>query len=168
MGALSRETQIVQNPALGAMLLWRFASGFESGSRVSMPAPIPLLFIVLPITLHHETAELIASTRQASGLRSFIGKFSESRISKNDLILALNERAIRMRKLSMESLNLAISSSLIALDTERGLAIALSLTEPKTGVPKPVRTMLQCAERLGYWCSEVSLHEVSAILKVRF
>lgn len=168
MGALSQETQIVQNPALGAMLLWRFTSGYELGSKAKSPVPFPLLFIVLPITLHQETAQLIASTRQASGLRAFVNKFSDSKVSKNDLILAINERAIKMRKLSMKSLTFAVASSLLAVDVGDGVVIPLSSTQPKAGVPKSVRTMLQCAERLGHWCSEVSLHEISVILKVRF
>jgi hypothetical protein len=94
MGALSQETQLVQNPALGAMLLWRFASGYERRSNIHSYAPLPLLFLVLPVTLHQETARFIASTRQASGLRAFVNKFSDSSVSKSDVLLAINDRAV--------------------------------------------------------------------------
>ena len=168
MGALSHETYIVQNPALGAMLLWSFTTGYERGSKVSAPPPLPLLFIVLPLTLHQETSHLITSTQRRSGLRAFVNKFSDSKVSKNDLILAVNERAIQLRKLSMNSLRLAVASRLVAIDASAGSAISLSSTAPRAGIPRSVRAMLQNAEKLGRWFSEVSLHEVSVILKVRF
>ena len=168
MAALDLETRIVQNSALGAVLLWRFTSGYERENKVKGPPPIPLLFIVLPIMFHQDTAEIIISTRRSSGLRAFVNKFASSKSSKNDLILAINDRAIIMRNLSMRSLRLALASNLISIDIERGLAIPLTSTAPKAGVARSIRSMLQSAERLGYWCSQLSLYEVSAILKVRF
>lgn len=168
MGALSRETQIVQNPALGAMLLWSFANGYERGSKVKEPAPLPVLFLILPLILHQETSQLISTTQTGSGLRAFANKFSVSSVSKNDLILAVNERAIQLRKLTMTSLKLAVASRLLAIDTGKGCAISLSSTQPRAGVPGSVRKMLKNAEKLGRWCSQLSMHEVSVILKVRF
>lgn len=168
MGALSHETHIVQNPALGAMLLWSFANGYERGSKVNEPAPIPLFFVILPLTLHQETSALISTTQSASGLRAFADKFSGSKVSKSDLILAVNERAIQLRKLSLTSLKLAVASRLLAIETRKGCAISLSSTQPRAGVPRSVRTMLKNAEKLGRWFSQLSLHEVSVILKVRF
>jgi hypothetical protein len=73
-----------------------------------------------------------------------------------------------MRKLTVQSLRLAIMSRLISLDFNAGIAISLSSTSPKTGIPNSIRHMLKGTEKLGYWCGGVSLHEVSAILKVSF
>jgi hypothetical protein len=168
MGTLSQETQLVQNPALGAMLLWRFVSGYERQSKVHNHTPLPLLFLVLPVTLHQDTAQFIASTRVASGLRAFVTKFSDSSVSKSDVVLAINDRAIKLRKLSIDSLKLAVAASLLAIDSSHALVISLSSTPPRSRVPRSVRVMLQSAEKFGQWCSEVSLHEVSLILKVRF
>ena len=168
MTILNRETQSIQNPALGAMLLWRFTSGYAQGSKVSSPTPLPLLFIVLPIILHEETAHFIGSTLQKSGLRAFVNKFSDSSVSKNDLVLTIHKRSLMMRNLSIDSLKLAIASKLIALDPSKGVVIPLSLTPPKTGIPESIKPLLKEAEKLGFWCSEVSLHEVSVILKVGF
>ena len=168
MYTLSQETQYVQNPALGAMLLWRFAVGYERGSRTASPTPIPLLFLVLPVTLHEETVQFVTSTREASALRAFAGKFSESRTSKSDLLLAIHRRSLGMRRLTMDSLALATISSLISLDCSAGMATSLSSSPVKAGIPASVRSMLRGAERLGVWCSTISLHEVSVILKVGF
>jgi len=168
MGALNQETQNIQNPALGAMLLWRFAVGYAEGNKVSDPTPLPLLFVVLPMMMHEETARLIVSTHKSSGLRAFAGKFSDSRVAKNDLLLAIHDRAIRMRRLTMESLRLALASKLLSVDFKRGAAVSLSSTTPMLGIPKSVQSMIKNVEKLGYWCSEVSLYEVSNALKVGF
>ncbi|WP_324664241.1 three component ABC system middle component [Dehalococcoides mccartyi] len=167
MHELGRETRNVQNPALGAMLLWRFAVGYER-NRTATPSPLPLMFLVLPIVLHEETAQLVTSTQEASGLRVFASKFSETRISKADLLLAINRRAFEMRKLTMDSLALATSSGLISFDCDRGTVVALSSSPAKSGIPLSIKPMLKAAERLGLWCSAVSIHEVSVILKVVF
>ena len=165
---LNQETLNVQNPALGAMLVWRFVAGYERASATRKPTPFPLVFLVLPMMLHQETAEFITSTREASGLRAFASKFSESRKSKTDLLFALPKRSLDMRKLTIESLVLAISSGLISIDCDRGMAIPLSSSQVKAGISSYIRSMLRAAEKLGAWCSSISLHEVSVILKVGF
>ena len=168
MTILNQETRNIQNPALGAMLLWRFTTGYAKGCKASSPTPLPLLFIVLPIMLHQETAQFITSTQQRSGLRTFAAKFAEPKTSKNDLLLAIHERSIKMRNLSINSLRQAIASKLILIDSTEGVAIPISKTQPKAGIPQSVRSMIRGAEKLGSWCSELTLHEVSVILKVGF
>jgi len=39
MSALDREVNAVQNPALGAVVLWRFACGYQFASQLGEPAP---------------------------------------------------------------------------------------------------------------------------------
>jgi len=168
MTILNQETRNIQNPALGAMLLWRFTTGYAEGSKVSSPTPLPLLFIVLPIMLHQETAEFVKSTRKTSGIRAFVAKFAEPKTSKNDLLLAIHERSINMRNLSMDSLRQAIVSKLILIDFTEGVAIPISKTQPKTDIPKSVSPLIRGAEKLGLWCSKISLYEVSVILRVGF
>jgi hypothetical protein len=48
------------------------------------------------------------------------------------------------------------------------MATSLSSSPVKAGITASVRSMLRGAERLGVWCSTISLHEVSVILKVGF
>lgn len=168
MVSLSHETHLVQNPALGAMLLWRFVHGYERGSGTHDATPLPLLFIVLPIIFHQETASFVKSTREASGLRYYADKFRESRNSTSDLILTIHGRALAMRGLSSQSMMLAVTSGLMSVRCETGQAVSLSSTAPKAGIPAEIKTMLASAEKLGVWCSQVSLHEVSVILKVGF
>lgn len=47
MSFSDRDVMYVQNPAIGAALLWRFICGYYSNEN--KPVPFPLLFVVLPI-----------------------------------------------------------------------------------------------------------------------
>lgn len=168
MSTLNREVVLTQNSALGAMLLWRFTTGYSQGSRSVEATPLPLLFLALPVCLHQETARFAQSTLIASGLRTFANKFSESRNAKSDLLFAIHARMIRMRPLTLSSLQIAIGSKLVLLIPDQALALPGSITPPRAGIPENTRNMLKVAEKLGNWCAVISLHEVAAILKLRF
>ncbi len=163
---LSREVRAVQNPALGAMLLWRCSVGYSSAHEQAESIPLPLLFLVLPVMFHRETAELIASTQRASGLRKFVEKFQLAAQNKTDLLLAIGPRAQAMRKLTADSLGLAILCNLIALEEGSGRAIAVSQTPATAGIPAAIRPMLSGAEKLGTWFSQISAYEAALLLQV--
>lgn len=163
---LAREAQNIQNPALGAAALWRFCCGYVEAHPVGDSPRLPLLFLVLPIVLHVATAELLRRTRPSSGLRAFAAKFGDSQISKQDLLLQVHERAIRWRLLSLQSIELAAAGHLLQLFEEGG-ATPLSRTKAR-GLPDEVKQLLADAEKLGAWCGQLTLHEVTTTLKVRF
>ena len=71
------ELDIVQNPAIGAYLIWQFTLGYQEDGAEE--APIPLAFLVLPMLLHRQTLDEVASTRKASGLPLFAAKFDKER-----------------------------------------------------------------------------------------
>jgi hypothetical protein len=167
MTILAQEARNVQNPALGAGLLWRFTCGYIEAHRTAEGAPLQLLFIVLPILFHGQTEEFLNRTQRASGLRAFAVKFGDSKASKQDLLLTIHDRTLQYRSLSKQSLQLALATRLIHLETN-GKVIPLSRTQAVAGMPDETRLLMRDAEKLGHWCSQVTLHEVAAILKVRF
>jgi hypothetical protein len=130
--------------------------------------PLPLLFVVLPMVLHEETASLLFSTRTQSGLRKFVEKFHAASTSKTDLILAVAPRAVRMRRLSIESLRLGIATHLVGIDPVGAGVFPLSTTPPRLGIPSSVRPLLAAAERLGAWLGDVSTYEAAIQLQVHF
>ena len=52
MNSQDLDVMYVQNPALGAVLLWRFTCGYYSNEN--RPVPFPLLFVVLPIVFRQD------------------------------------------------------------------------------------------------------------------
>lgn len=162
---LAREVKNVQNPALGAALLWRFCCGYVETHRVGAPPPLPLLFLVLPIVMHQTTSEFVRRTYKSSGLRAFAAKFGDSAVSKQDLLLQIHDRSVRWRKLSLQSIELAVAGSLVKLE-ETGEVIPLSRTKAR-GLTDEVKQLMDLAEKLGAWFGELTVHEVVTTLKVK-
>jgi hypothetical protein len=167
MIVLSREVRNIQNPALGATLLWRFACGYVETHPTREPVPLPLLFLVLPIMLHKETTEFVQGTQNASGLRAFAAKFGEAKTSKQDVLLSIHTRTGELKSLSLQSIRLALSTRLLHAET-RAMFIPLSHAEARAGVNTDTRQLMRNAEKLGHWCGQLSLHEIATILKLRF
>ncbi|MBY4890721.1 DUF6521 family protein [Pantoea sp. DY-15] len=162
---LAREIQNIQNPALGAAMLWRFCTGYVENQRIPAPLPLHYLFLVLPVLLHKETSELVRRTYKSSGLRAFATKFGDASAAKQDLLFQIQERAVRWRKLSLQSIELAVAGKLILLE-ENGDVIPLS--RPKAqGLSAEVKLLLGMSEKLGAWFGELSEHEVLSTLKVK-
>lgn len=167
MGVLTAELELVQNPALAGVLLWRFCAGYATGSQVQRPTPLPLLFAVLPVVLFADSADLVLATNRTSGLRMFAAKFSDTQNSRADIALSIHDRALKARKLTLNGLRLATAKRLVTIQPDIAGVHSLVATEP-SNVPETTRRLMRAANRLGIWCGELTLHEVSAILKVTF
>jgi Family of unknown function (DUF6521) len=165
---LSEEVRQVQNPALGALLEWRFAFGYSKSRLDASACPLPLLFLVLPLLLHEETYRHIVSTRSTTGLRGFAAKFGTSSSNEGDILLALHDRVRSMRPLSFESLQIAYVSRLLAIDILYGTVFSLTSTFPKSQLSESILPLTRNAEKVGTWCAALTLPEIASILKVRF
>ena len=166
MSILASEVRNIQNAALGAGLLWRFICGYTQQHTVRNPVPLPLLFLVLPITMHEQTEEFVRGTQKTSGLRTFAAKFGKSENCKQDLLLAIHNRMLALRELSLESLRIGLATRLIHLESN-AMLIPLSQTKAVAGIPPDVRYMMNSAEKLGGWCASLTIHEIATTLKLR-
>jgi len=163
MTRLLGEIQAMQNPALGATLIWRFACGYTPKDIAHDGVPLPLAFVVLPVVLHERTRREVITTQRSSGARKFEEKFGD----KGDVLFALHERALVLRELSLRSLRHALASGLVSLLPEQGVLWPRSYTKPYID-ERAVAELLGAAEKLGAWCSSLSLYEISGILRVEF
>lgn len=166
--ALSDIVREIQNPVLGATLLWRYAVGYADSSRANEGSPLQLTFLVLPLLLHEETAKHIKSTLKSSGLRKFTEKFGTTANRQSDILLGLHNRAKALRELSLESLQIAHASRLIRIDLESGSVFSSFTDKIKPAPPKPIQEMVTNAEKIGVWLGELSIPEIATTLKVRF
>lgn len=170
MSVLHREVNAVQNPALGAAIIWRFACGYCPQGADGGPAPLPLLFLVLPIILHLETRTLVESTMVNSGLYKFVEKFAvaeKQQPGRSDLLLAIHDRALVLRPLSQESLKLALATGLLSIDPHQAAVWPVTYASPNSA-PERVRPLLKSAEKLGGWCAPLTLFEIARLLRTVF
>jgi hypothetical protein len=164
---LAREVDAVQNPAMSAVLLWRFCVGYASSRQIPASTPFPALFLPLPILFNEESLSLLTATQTKSGLRLFAGKFTEAAHSKTDVLLSVERQAKVLRGQTLEAFRLAVQSRLLFLEPRSAEVIALSEAAPKS-LPESVRPLIRNAEKLGTWAGSVSLFELGSILQVTF
>lgn len=157
------EAQLVQNTALGAVLIWLFVRAYNS--TATRPCPLPLCFTVLPILFHHVTRKEAESTSPNSSLSKFVEKFEPNR----EQLLAVHDRMLAMRPLTLRSLQLASARGLIAIAIEDATVLTLrSQALPDRQKPERLRTMLRAAEKLGIWYAPHSISNISGSLRVFF
>ncbi len=160
---LSRDIYLVQNPAIGAAILWRFVCGYYANEN--KPVPFPLLFIVLPVVFREDMCTVIKSTQKRKGLSKVSERLFENK--KKDSLYSINSTAIVLRPLTLKAFSFGISASLFSLD--KSTAYVYPLVRTKTSsISATTKNMLDAAEKLGGWCAELSLLEIEKWLKVRF
>jgi hypothetical protein len=156
------EIYLVQNPALGAALVWRFVEAYAPKAIGRLPAP-PLLFIILPIVYRKELRDVAASTQLSSGLRLFAGKFKK----EQEILYGIQTRMLLLKELSLSSISIALQCGLINIDTKTAEVSSLRQKTPKIDVDD-IKHMMRAAEKLGHWCKDLTLQEVQAVLRIKF
>lgn len=153
------ETYLVQNPALGAALLATFGRAFQD-SVSAAPSLLLHQFLILPICFHRKSAELASKTNPSSGL----GKFCEKISANREDLFAVHERALALRKATLESLAFGLRAKLVALNYDSATVRALQAApQPKT---QSATTMFKAASRLGIWFRDVDIVQTYKALRV--
>lgn len=159
------ELDLVQNPAIGAYLIWNFTLGYQEDGAEA--APFLLSFLILPLLLHKQTFEAVASTRKASGLTLFAAKFDRER----EALVELHSRARLLRPLSLQSIGVASTTRLVRIDHESGLlhGYPLDLLEAsKPSIPERLKGFSSAADKVGYWFSKLGLPQIASTLRIDF
>ncbi|NTG16442.1 hypothetical protein G6L05_22070 [Agrobacterium rhizogenes] len=150
---------LVQNPALGALLLWRFGKSYQEES-ISDAAQLHAFFVVLPLLYHAPTLDRIRSTNLPSGLSQLTKKLGEER----ELLISVQTRALKMRELTLSSVGTAISSGIMHLGYDTGKLRSNEVRPPKS--PERLKYHVAGADKLGRWFSRLSLDQAFALLWV--
>jgi hypothetical protein len=161
---INREIYLVQNPAIGAAILWQFVCGYYYGTEENKQVPFPLLFIVLPIIFREDLRSVIDGTNKPSGLQKVSEKLFKDK--RTDLVCSIHDSAEQYRAITLTAISIATRKGLISVDANT--ATLLPLLKKGSKMPKSSEKLLKLGEKLGLWCSAMSLHEISQLLKVRF
>ncbi len=157
---MNNEIDLIQNPAIGSIIIWKFLFGY--GSKLDNDK-FELLFIVLPIIFNQELRNYIDSTRKSSGFTKVIEKMMKDK--KVDIVYQINNNIENMKELTLESIRIGMITDLFILDEMLNIEVE-QIKIPK--VSKSIEKMLNSAEKLGVWLSELNMLEIEKILKVRF
>lgn len=163
MSVLDQGIANVQNPAYAAALLAGFVEGYRENHPLRNGAPLPYLFLAVPMLLQCELLENIKNTQL--GLRGMVRKLTSSEVAGTDVVLSIAEYAREFRPLTKEALAIMLATRLVVL-------------VPGSGAVLPLNTKLASLEemprdhaialKLGKWFSELSMFEIASVLKVTF
>jgi len=156
---VQHEVDIVQNPALGAYLLWRMGDSHQRTSQVS--PRMELHFVALPILLHRPTLDYVSSTQGASGLAQFVAKMR----SQEDELLAIHSRALKLRELTLQSLAIGIASGILSIGYENGTVRSLEVAKLPQ-LPERLKPMQKAADKIGDWFAKHPLPQTLGMLRV--
>ena len=151
--------EAVQNSAMGAVILWSFGRGYQEEVLGRLPL-LHFAFIVLPVVLHRPTLDLVAGTNQSSGLGKFVEKFERHR----EDLMAVHNRALAMRRLTLEAVSTGASAGLLSVmyDEARLRANEVRLRRPS----ERIKPYTSAAEKLGRWVARVPAPTVFSLLRV--
>ena len=164
MSEINREIYLVQNPAISATILWQFVCGYYYGTEENKQVPFPLLFIVLPIVFREDLRTVINGTNKSSGLQKVSEKLFKDK--RADLFCSIHDSAEQYKEITLTAINIAVGKGLFVVDIKT--ATVLPLLKKGTKMPKSSEKLLKLGDKLGEWCSAMTLHEISQLLKVRF
>lgn len=136
------------NSAFGALLLWRFASGYSKVN--SSGVELPLLYLPMPLLLSADLLESFAHTNSTSGFMSWINRAPH-------VPLELPRRLPRTAEFSRNAIAFALRYRLLR-PTSGGFFVH-DTTGLKKSPTRPASMLagrqLSLAERLGKWMADV-------------
>lgn len=159
------EVDQIQNPGVGAYLLWQFTLGHQEDALE--PAPFLLSFLILPMLLHQATFNAVASTRKSSGLLQFVAKFDKER----EILVELHGRTRQLRQLSLQSIGVATACRLVNIDYEAATLYGYSLDlleYERPFIPERLKGFQGAANKIGYWFSKLSTQQIASSLRISF
>lgn len=153
------QVSLVQNAAFGSVLLWHFGRGFQTEKPDELPY-MTSFFLVLPLILHAPTLREIKSTNVSSGLSKLTEKLSE----KREALFAIQDRAISLRPLTLESIAAGESTRLLTVDYKTARIRANDVKAPAP--PERLRFHYSNSDKLGRWFARLSLGQAFTLLHI--
>ena len=157
----SKAVSTIQNPALGAILIWRFVIGYAEEDCV---APLEMVYIVLPVVFEETMRAAINGTK--SGLVKCHVKLHSN--MADSALLRVAEAAPMLYGLTSESIASALACGLVSLDAKDAkLRVARKTMPSQIKMSSIEKDCMRAARKLGKWVANLSKDEIEALLGVR-
>lgn len=156
------EQRVIQNTGLAAETIWQAVyEAYETKGRTE-GVPLPMAFLVLPLTFHQRTARVLAKKTQPGALYKALADDREITVDLQRRMQAMSER-------TFQALSIGFHTGLLRLDQdpERQL-IPGKRTQPVAHVTDEVNTIMKAAKRVGRAFAEMSLEQLCIHLRIRF
>jgi hypothetical protein len=156
------EQRVIQNTGLAAEVIWQATNeAFEASGRVE-GVPLPLIFLVLPLSFHQRTAAVLASKTQPGAIYKAIAEDRE-------ILVGLQMRMQAMSDRTFDGLSIAFHTGLLSLDQgHKHRLLPGRKSPPALHATEEVKTTMNAAKRVGHAFAEMTLVQISTQLNIRF
>lgn len=156
------EQRVVQNTGLAAEAIWQAVQEAHEAKGRAEGVPLPLAFLVLPLTFHQRTARVLAAKTQPGALYKALADDREITVGLQMRMLAMSER-------TFNALSIGFHTGLLRLDQnhQREL-IPGRRTQPVVHATDDVKIILNAAKRVGQAIGEMTLVQLYTHLDIRF
>jgi N-acetyl-beta-hexosaminidase len=156
------EQRVIQNTGLAAEAIWQAVhEAYEAKGRAE-GVSLPMVFLVLPLTLHQRTATVLAAKTQPGALYKALADDREITVGLQMRMQAMSER-------TFHALSIGFHTGLLQLDQDhQRQLIPGKKTQPVTHATDEVKTILNAAKRVGHAFAEMTLVQLSTHLNIRF
>lgn len=157
----THEFDAVQNPALGALLLWTFVAEYFKAKGENEGPTLPHMMLVLPILFNKDFVENIYKRKIKGGLYNALNE-------DMTLFAGVQNRIQAMNELTLRSINFCCSAKIVLLDKKSYEFIPVRSKVQDYKHNESIHKMLAAAKRLGNWFATTEFNQLCALLKVRF
>jgi hypothetical protein len=156
------EQRVIQNTGLAAEAIWQAVhEAYEAKGRTE-GVPLPIAFLVLPLTFHQRTAKVLAAKTQPGALYKALA-------DDREITVGLQMRMQAMSVRTFQALSIGFHTGLLRLDLDhQRQLIPGRKTQPVTHATDEVKTILNAAKRVGHAFAEMTLVQLSTQLNIRF
>jgi hypothetical protein len=165
---IEREAWLINNPALGAYMLWVFSRECISKNPEAIhPSKI---FCVLPFLFYADTRSELVTTSLNSNMQAYISKFSSTKSCASDIALSIHHRVEEQKEKTLEALITAFGTGLLMIDSDSGLITPNMKITPikRADLDVTTKELFDCSRRLGKWFSDLKTEDITRIIKVVF
>jgi hypothetical protein len=156
------EQRVIQNTGLAAEVIWYASNETFNAKGRAEGVPLPLVFLVLPISFHQRTANALAFKTQPGALYKLLAEDREITVGLQARMQALADR-------TLQALSIGFQTNLFHLDSDpMRQVIPGRKTPPVTHVTEEVKIILNAAKRVGQAFAEMSVVQLAIHLRVRF
>jgi Family of unknown function (DUF6521) len=150
--------EIVQNDALGAVILWRAVDAY--GHEAPSGMPLLLCGPVLSLVFQKESCDEIAKRQRLGGFFRLVSE-------KPAVIVGLEEQVQESVDQMWSSLNIAMAVGLVTFEASAKSLLAKPNGFSQRSAPTDVRHKLYAAERLGLWFASSGMAQTCDLLQLR-
>ena len=156
------EQRVIQNTGLAAETIWYTVNETYMMKGRTEGVSFPLIFIILPLTFHLRTANVLASKNKP-------GAIYKALADDREIIIGLQHRMESLSARTLQALSIGFSTGLLLFDRDYQHQLVPGKKQPPvTHITEEVRIITKAAKRVGQSFAELQLVQIATALGVTF